>query len=139
STDGLTYNNLGFVNGNGNSIQNNSYAFTHVNPGNGNNYYRLQQIDNDGKIAYSPVQVVNFSQLTTTLSVYPNPVVSTINFNKNFAAGTMLQIVNTIGQVVEKSVFSGNRYQPKTQLKGMYKLVIVDANANRFIANIFVQ
>ncbi|MBC7652179.1 MAG: hypothetical protein H7101_10565 [Deinococcales bacterium] len=139
STDGLTYNNLGFVIGNGNSTQNNSYAFTHVSPGNGNNYYRLQQIDNDGKIAYSPVQVVNFSQLTMALSVYPNPVVSTINFNKNFAAGTMLQIINTIGQVVENSVFSGNRYQPKTQLKGMYKLVIVDANANRFIANIFVQ
>ena len=64
---GITYNNLGFVNGN--SWQNNSYVFTHVSPGNGNNYYLLQQIDNDGKIAYSPVQVVNFSQLTTALSV----------------------------------------------------------------------
>ena len=139
STDGITYNNLGFVNGNGNSTQNNSYAFTHVSPGNGNNYYRLQQIDNDGKIAYSPVQVVNFSQLTTALSVYPNPVISTINFNKNFAAGTTLQIVNTIGQVVENSVFGGNRYQPKTQLKGMFKVVIVESNNSRTITNIIVQ
>ena len=99
----------------------------------------LQQIDNDGKIAYSPVQVVNFSQLTTALSVYPNPVVSAINFNKNFAAGTTLQIINSIGQVVEKSVFSGNKYQPKTQLKGMCKIVITGANNNRSITNIVVQ
>ena len=139
STDGITYNNLGFVNGNGNSTQNNSYAFTHVSPGNGNNYYRLQQIDNDGKIAYSPVQVVNFSQLTTALSVYPNPVVSTINFNKSFAAGTMLQIVNTNGQVVENSVFGGNRYLPKTQLKCMYKIIIVESNNSRSITNIVIQ
>ena len=71
--------------------------------------------------------------------MYPNPVVSTINFNKNFAAGTMLQIVNTIGQVVENSVFSGNRYQPKTQLKGMFKVVIVESNNSRTITNIIVQ
>jgi hypothetical protein len=96
-------------------------------------------MDSDGKFAYSPVQVVSFSQLTNALSVYPNPVISTINFNKNFAAGTTLQIINTIGQVVEKSVFSGNRYQPKIQLKGMYKVVILEANNNRFTATILAQ
>lgn len=139
SADGISYNNLGFVNGNANSTQNNSYAFAHASPTNGNNYYRLQQIDNDGKIAYSPVQVVNFSQLITALSVYPNPVISAINFNKNFAAGTTLQIVNSVGQVVENSVFGGNRYQPKAPLKGMYKIVIVDINNSRFAVNVLVQ
>jgi hypothetical protein len=85
------------------------------------------------------VQVVNFTQLATALSVYPNPVTSTINFNKNFAAGSTLQIINNIGQVVEKSLFSGNRYHPKAQLKGMYKLVVVEANYNRFTINILAQ
>jgi hypothetical protein len=139
SVDGITYNNLSFVNGNGNSTQNNSYAFTHASPTSGNNYYRLQQVDNNGKSAYSPVQVVNFNNLVTTLSVYPNPVISTINFNKNFASGTSLQIINSVGQVVEKSVFNGNRYQPKAQLKGMYQVVITEGGNKRFIANILFQ
>ena len=139
SVDGVTYSNLGFVSGNGNSIQNNNYSFTHYSPSNGNNYYRLQQVDNDGKLAYSPVQVVNFNQLQTALTVYPNPVVTTINFNKNFTAGTTLQIINSMGQVVENSAFTGNRYQPKTPLKGMYKVVIVEANNNRSIVCIIAQ
>ncbi len=139
SVDGITYNNLGFVNGSGNSTQNKNYSFRHFSPSNGNNYYRLQQVDNDEKFAYGPVQVVNFSQLATTLSVYPNPVISTINFNKNFAAGTTIQIINTIGQIVENSVITGNRYQPKTQLKGMYKVVVIEQNGLRSVANILVQ
>lgn len=136
SVDGINYNNLGFVNGNGNSTQNSTYTFTHASPSNGNNYYRLQQIDNDSKIAYSPVQVVSFNNIIATLSVYPNPIVSTINFNKNFAAGTTLQIVNSIGQVVENNKFSGNRYQPKAQLKGSYQVLVVEANNQRYSANI---
>ncbi len=139
SLDGITYNNLGFVNGNGNSTQNNSYTFTHTSPTNGNNYYRLQQIDNDGKSAYSPVQVASFNNIVATLSVYPNPVISTVNFNKNFAAGTTLQIVNSIGQVVENSVFGGNRYQPKAQLKGRYQVIITEGGNNRYVANILFQ
>ena len=139
SVNGITYNNLGFVNGNGTSTQNNSYAFTHFSPISGNNYYRLQQVDNDGKFAYSPAQLVNFNQLQTALTVYPNPVISTINFNKNFAAGTTLQIVNSMGQVVESTLFSGNRYQLKTQLKGMYKVIVIEAHTNHFTTNILAQ
>lgn len=139
SVDGINYNNLGFVNGNVNSTQNNGYAFAHASPINGNNYYRLQQLDYDGKAAFSPVQVVSFNNLITTLSVYPNPVISAINFNKNFAAGTTLQIVNSMGQVVENSVFTGNRYQPKAQLKGRYQVVITEVNNQRHTISILFQ
>ncbi len=127
SLDGIAYTNLGFVSGKGTSVTTANYTFTHNSPVKGKNYYRLQQVDKDGRQQYSMVQSVNINQLQTTLSIYPNPVVSTISFNKNFAAGTTIQIINTIGQVVEQAIFSGNQYQPKTKLKGLYRLVIKTA------------
>ena len=70
------------------------------------------------------MQAITINQLQTALIIYPNPVVSSISFNKNFSAGATIQIINAVGQVVEQAVFSGNQYQPKTKLKGVYRLVI---------------
>jgi len=138
SIDGITYNNLGFVNAKGTSVTTANYAFTHNSPVKGKNYYRLQQVDRDGQQRYSTVQAVTINQLQTALSIYPNPVVSNIRFNTNFAAGTTIQIINTIGQVVEQAVFSGNQYKPKITLKGVYRLVI-KSNGNTIVASITTQ
>jgi len=76
STDGKTYTSIGSVNAAGNSTKASSYTFTHTNPNlNGANYYRLQEVDLDGKAAYSSVRVVNMSnkQVLKVLAT-PNPV-----------------------------------------------------------------
>lgn len=76
STDGKTYNSIGTVNAAGNSTKASSYTFTHTNPNlNGANYYRLQEVDLDGKNSYSSVRVVNMSnkQVLKVLAA-PNPV-----------------------------------------------------------------
>ena len=53
---------LGKVKGAGNSVHDMNYAFIDENPLNGNNYYRLTQVNFDGKSAsYSPV-VVKFNR-----------------------------------------------------------------------------
>lgn len=138
SVDGITYKSLGFVNSKGTSVTTANYTFIHNSPVKGKNYYRLQQVDKDGLHRYSTVQAVTINQLQTALSIYPNPVVSTISFNRNFAAGTTLQIINAVGQVVEQSVFSGNQYKPKTTLKGVYRLAIKTAS-DTIVATITTQ
>ena len=62
-----------------NSGGRNDYAFTDVHPLTGNNYYRLKQIDIDGRFTYSPVirVSINGSELLFTLS--PNPAKNFIN------------------------------------------------------------
>jgi hypothetical protein len=44
-----------------------------------------------------------------------------------------------MGQVVENSMFTGNRYLPKAQLKGKYQLVITETNNQRHTASILFQ
>jgi hypothetical protein len=49
------------------------YAFTDENPMLGTNYYRLQQVDQDGVVNFSAIRSLTFSGDNNVLSVFPNP------------------------------------------------------------------
>jgi len=73
SEDGLQWLPLGFVpmkkaEGNNHVY----YDFNHPEPGAGKQYYRLKQVDLDGKEHYSSVRSLNFEH-RQALNVYPNP------------------------------------------------------------------
>ncbi len=71
SSDGLGWATLGQVSAAGHSDVTRSYQFLDSKPLSGLQYYRLRQVDFDGRHGYSDVRSVN---LEATLSVYPNPV-----------------------------------------------------------------
>ncbi|MFD1550759.1 hypothetical protein DNU06_05840 [Putridiphycobacter roseus] len=75
SLDGKNWEQIGKINGTGNSSLPIDYNFNHQSPVEGISYYRLQQVDFDGKYEYLPVKSVDFTFLTesTTLVAYPNP------------------------------------------------------------------
>ena len=60
STDGLRFSEIGRVQGAGNSLQTREYSYTDNTPLRGINYYRLKQVDYDGKYTFSPVVSLNF-------------------------------------------------------------------------------
>ena len=62
----------------GNSNVNQNYSYSDLTPVNGVNFYRLRQVDIDGRIAEFPVIQVNFG-LNGLPVVYPNPVTEIIN------------------------------------------------------------
>lgn len=68
--------NIWFVKGNGTSNISNTYSFTDRNPIEGNYWYRLKQIDNDGKYQYSKLLEVTTLGTPTVFALsqnYPNP------------------------------------------------------------------
>jgi len=72
SPDGINWKNIGFVNGSLNSSVEKSYQFGDLKPIRGKNFYRLRQVDLDGKYSYSKVAAVNF--LTSgSYSISRNP------------------------------------------------------------------
>lgn len=73
SIDGKHWSALAFVSGHGNSATLRDYIFHDENPHRGINYYRLKQMDTDGKFEYSPMVVADVSANGTELSVFPNP------------------------------------------------------------------
>lgn len=56
SADGRQFDELGRVDGAGNSLKPKQYSFVHSSPEKGLNYYRLKQYDFDGAFEYSKVQ-----------------------------------------------------------------------------------
>ena len=96
STDGASFTNIGTVNAIGKGA--NTYQFTHNNPNDGINYYRLQSIDNNGSISYSQVVSCHLSIINSQLSIYPNPAKDKITVNSNHIAS--IQVVNNFGRIV---------------------------------------
>jgi predicted RecA/RadA family phage recombinase len=69
SDNGLAYQKIAFVEGKGNSTTVSSYQLAVINASDA--YYRLKQIDFDGKFSYSPVVFVE--GLVGKVQIYPNP------------------------------------------------------------------
>lgn len=74
SSDSRTFESIGQVMGNGTTNAISDYQFVDSEPVNGNNYYRLRQIDFDGTTSFSEVRVVSFESTATEVRVSPNPV-----------------------------------------------------------------
>ncbi|RAU81474.1 T9SS type A sorting domain-containing protein [Pontibacter arcticus] len=76
SADGQAFEQIGKVNGNGNSSVKRRYNFTDNNPASDLNYYRLKQVDFDGKSEYSKVITVTADVLASSelsINLAPNP------------------------------------------------------------------
>ena len=72
SMDGNNWSELTQINAQGNSNSLVDYSTIDNNPNNGNNYYRLEEVDLDGAITYSKIVLVAYASETAT-SIYPNP------------------------------------------------------------------
>lgn len=85
------------------------YNFTDLAPVNGNNYYRLKMVDNDGTFKYSDIKAVIYGINDTALdlSIYPNPVSDFANVSFNAAtSGTSSISLSTVQGSVIKTVSS---------------------------------
>jgi hypothetical protein len=106
SADGKNFSSLGFVATkaeNGNSTSALNYNYDDARPLQGNNYYRLKQIDRDGKISYSQVILLSRKVTDITLSsLYPNPTERMLNLviTSPKAEKVTLVVADLTGKVV---------------------------------------
>ncbi len=99
-----SWENIGFVNGNGNSNSTKNYSFTDKNLSGGSKFiYRLKQIDNDGDFSYSDeVEVELIPDKYVLFQNYPNPFnpVTNIKFSLPVNSKVRLDVYNIIGEHV---------------------------------------
>ncbi len=103
SIDGINYTNITFVNGKGNSGTDNSYYhYDYTAQPNVLYYYRLQQVDVDGRISYSSTAQAIISKKEGGIKIYPNPATTNLQLIGNSAyKNAGVQILNSKGQVVQ--------------------------------------
>lgn len=112
SKDGVQYESIGTIKGNGNSTSLNEYSFRDLSPFSGVNYYRLDQVDFDGTTTSShPISVlVNSSRLV--ISLKENPVSgSTIFLNVESAvqSNISIELMSVSGMKMNFAYYSVSR------------------------------
>ncbi|MFN0213399.1 MAG: T9SS type A sorting domain-containing protein [Saprospiraceae bacterium] len=78
SHNGRDYTEIGQVKGAGTSYEPQDYTFTDEHPLQGKNYYRLKQVDFDGKYTFSPVVTATFGK-SRIMTLAPLPATEILN------------------------------------------------------------
>ena len=116
STDGRIFHNIGKIDGAGISTHINDYNFTHKNPINGINYYRLKQVDFDGNFDYSKTISVDIKPTYTGLTLFPNPVGNKLNLKLDTPSeisfiqvydvhGKLKTNISVYGEILETDIY----------------------------------
>lgn len=97
--------NVGFVQGKGHTTNISKYSYVDHIPALSSNtlYYRLQQVDYDGKYEYSPIVVVSNDKLkNTAFKAYPNPFdqALTLNIEHTVEGELHVEVKDVFGKTV---------------------------------------
>ena len=144
SSDNVSFSTLGFIKGHGTTTERQVYSFTDQISLTAKTYYRLRQIDMDGRFEYSKViEVENTLPASFSLNQnYPNPFnpSTRIQFSLPQETQVELSIFDASGNLVENLVSgvkgAGNHeviWNAASHASGIYFARI---NAGKFVKNI---
>ena len=131
SIDGIHFEVIGRIEGNGTTNSPQQYSFTDQNVPNGEDYiyYRLKQVDYDGQYEYSDVRTLQASQnAMPTLNVYPNPAVNQLYIDFS-APVESVRVYNTLGELVPLT-YQTNTLNVESLSPGNYILEASSGNRN---------
>lgn len=115
SMDGVQFHQIGVVPGHGNTDNANDYAFSDVGVSTGINYYRLRQVDQDGKGTYSKIISLRADQPAFT--VWPNPATDVLSLTNDPG---VFDIINAWGQKMNCSSVGPNQISVRNLPDGVY-------------------
>ncbi|RRN76904.1 T9SS C-terminal target domain-containing protein, partial [Pseudoxanthomonas sp. SGD-10] len=107
SKDGVIFETVAVVKGSAGQAGLNTYVYLDQHPFDGTNYYRVKEIDADGKYVYSQIVSLDFSALAEeNLVVYPNPADKFVSIKGYFQENTTVTIIDVSGKIVKYINFS---------------------------------
>ena len=74
-------------------------------------YYRIKQVDKDGKYAYTEIRSIRLDGKSFSASVYPNPVINsgTVNIDLVDDAKVNILLTDAAGKEVQKAIIEGKK------------------------------
>lgn len=102
-TDAASFKKIGEVTGKGSVNTQQHYSFLHSLPAPGINYYRLKQVDKNGKLTYSKIISITFSQeQQPVITLFPNPVKDVLHVEYLTSGGKEIIIQNAEGKIIKR-------------------------------------
>ncbi|ALD20590.1 hypothetical protein AM218_04340 [Hymenobacter sp. DG25A] len=139
SADGINFQKLQSVAGQGNTTTRHEYASVDAQPLVGVSYYRLKQVDTDGKFAYSGVVTVN-NVGNGGVAMYPNPVRDQLMIQlPGNTKGAVVTVSDLTGRVqFTKTLSTEGRLNMNSLKPGIYVVTVVNGG-QRFTQKIVKQ
>ncbi|OJY93551.1 MAG: hypothetical protein BGP13_03935 [Sphingobacteriales bacterium 40-81] len=129
SQDGIHFSTIAQVSGAGNSTTTKSYEYTDEAPLSGKSYYRITQVDFDGKYSSTPIRLIEMNCEGASLRVYPNPASNQITVKAGKAI-TQVNVLSASGQAVMQ-------YRPSlSQNGGLFNMNIQQLQSGIYILQI---
>lgn len=139
SANGSEFEKIGVVKANSNGVSQNRYTFTDGNIlglKTQNLYYRLKQVDNDGKFKYSKIVRIKTAQEMEISNIYPNPVLQKLSLilSSLVASKANILITDVSGKVFKNQSVQLNNGDNNISIdvvgltSGFYSLKVVTVN-----------
>lgn len=142
SADSRQWQTIGTVTGHGNSLEVREYQYTDRQPLPGMNYYRLKQVDFNGRFEYSRVVSVAFGPDGSKPSLSPNPAGSELNFSlpeEDKEAPLRAIVYDRAGKACLQAPLTGNTLDIGGLPPGVYFVQLVDDNRRVLVQDRFVK
>ncbi|MBC7901770.1 MAG: hypothetical protein H7Y27_00030 [Gemmatimonadaceae bacterium] len=123
SYNGSNWQNIGKINGTGTTSFASLYSFTDKNASGTVVYYRLKQVDIDGKSEYSIVKTVR-GENTATARIYNSGSNVNVELNSSTAKSLTVTVMNANGQMIEKKDFT-NGYKISMNMSGKASGILI--------------
>ncbi|MEO8822978.1 MAG: T9SS type A sorting domain-containing protein [Ginsengibacter sp.] len=146
SSGNTDFKTIGNVKAKGTTSQSNDYTFTDYLPQDGNNYYRLKQVDKSGKAFYSSVVMVRFN--LKSIIIYPNPAYDKIYIRNNSHFSNDKKIIARLldlsGKLILKQEFPTygvdiNTFNiPQRIREGMYLLMLSNSDGEKQTEKVYI-
>lgn len=148
STDGITFKTISKVNSkapNGTSSYNINYTATNTNPSLGHNYYRLQQVDIDGRSSmHNKVIDIVWGADGNTVSIYPNPTKDILNIDlySTKVQNTTIKVMDMSGRIVKQIQAISNAGMNNISLSigglssGIYTIQVLENDRLTFVSKV---
>ncbi|MBK7966312.1 MAG: T9SS type A sorting domain-containing protein [Bacteroidetes bacterium] len=140
SLSGTQFENIGIVDGAGNSTLLKQYQFKDMLPGKELSYYRLKQTDFNGSYSYSNIIAIQPNKKSGIGYTYNGSDQQLMVFcyecsNENYN----IDIIDAMGRSIHQSIFSGNNtiINADQFAKGYY-FIRISGNENIFTSKIFI-
>ncbi len=133
--EGTEFRSLGTITSKGNSSTKRSYSFNDKNENAGNTYYRLKNVELNGKFTYSEIRSVKGIGAVNDVTVFPNPArsnskISVVGATEN----SSIQLIDFSGKVL-KNMNSNtvNSIDLSGVKNGSYLIRIIDKLTNEVV------
>ena len=125
SSNGTTWEKIAVINAGINSNNSNNYSYNDKTISGPVVYYRLRQVDMDGRSIFSSIRMIRSGEVMSAVKIYGTNKKVVVDLNTSITNSLVISVVNANGQVITQQTVINPSYKINIDVPGASKGVYV--------------